>query len=167
MLVADIGGGSLELVGAASGAITFLKSLPLGAVRLTEMQLPDEELHTHIGALLRAGLAGTESKGSRIVGSGGTFATLASMVLAARGKASLSVHGTTVSAEEVGRIKQALTLIPLEQRRRIPGLRPERADIIVAGVAVVAELLKAVASGVTVSGYGLRDGLLLEMTGLS
>jgi exopolyphosphatase / guanosine-5'-triphosphate,3'-diphosphate pyrophosphatase len=168
MLVADIGGGSLELIGAASGAVNFLRSLPLGAVRLTEMQLPPEELHAHIGNLLSAGLAGAESKGSRIVGSGGTFATLASMVLAARGEASRSVHGTTVSAEEVGRFQRALAAMPSEQRSRVPGLKPERADIIVAGIAVVAELLTAVDSeGVTVSGYGLRDGLLLEMAGLS
>jgi exopolyphosphatase / guanosine-5'-triphosphate,3'-diphosphate pyrophosphatase len=168
MLVADIGGGSLELIGAASGAVNFLRSLPLGAVRLTEMQLPPEELHAHIRNLLRAGSAGVEAKGSRIIGSGGTLATLASMVLAARGEAPAPVHGTMVSAEEVGRFELALADMSSEQRGRVPGLKPERADIIVAGIAVVAELLKAVDSdGVTVSGYGLRDGLLLEMAGLS
>jgi exopolyphosphatase/guanosine-5'-triphosphate,3'-diphosphate pyrophosphatase len=55
-----------------------------------------------------------------------------------------------------------------EQRRRVPGLKPERADIIVAGLAVAAELLDRVsAKGVTVSGYGLREGLLLEMLALT
>jgi exopolyphosphatase/guanosine-5'-triphosphate,3'-diphosphate pyrophosphatase len=61
------------------------------------------------------------------------------------------------------------TLAPLspEQRRETPGVRPERADIIVAGLAVVLELLERVeAEGVTVSGFGLRGGLLLEMVGV-
>ena len=54
-----------------------------------------------------------------------------------------------------------------EQRRRVAGLRPERADIIVAGIAVVAELLDRVNAGsVKVNGYGLREGLLLEMAGI-
>jgi exopolyphosphatase/guanosine-5'-triphosphate,3'-diphosphate pyrophosphatase len=54
-----------------------------------------------------------------------------------------------------------------KQRRQVSGLRPERSDIIVAGLAVALQLLERVESeGVTVSGFGLRDGLLLEMVGV-
>jgi exopolyphosphatase/guanosine-5'-triphosphate,3'-diphosphate pyrophosphatase len=166
-LVADIGGGSLELIGATTGRVTLSRSLPLGAVRLTELALPLEQLREHI----RRGLSGPiqlpEWSGSTVIGSGGTFATLASIVLAVRGSARQSVHGTIVTAEEVEQLLLRLAGLSAEQRRQTPGLRPERADIIVAGLAVVAELLRAVdAGGVTVSGFGLRDGLLLEMVGL-
>ncbi len=167
-LVADIGGGSLELIGAHSGAIRFSESLPLGAVRLTELRTSTEKLREHIRGELRRAIQIKEWKGARIIGSGGTFATLASIVMAQRvSPAGRSVHGTVVSAQEVEQLLARLAAQSPEQRRATPGLKPERADIIVAGLAVVAELLQTVgAAEVTVSGFGLRDGLLLEMVGL-
>ena len=166
-LVADIGGGSLELIGATNGRVRLSQSLPLGAVRLTELGIPLDQLRGNI----RRGLSGPiqlpEWASSTVIGSGGTFATLASMALARRGSAGRAVHGTMVMAEEVERLLDALATMAPEQRREMPGLRPERADIIVAGLAVVLELLEGVeAEGVTVSGFGLRDGLLLEMVGV-
>jgi exopolyphosphatase / guanosine-5'-triphosphate,3'-diphosphate pyrophosphatase len=166
-LVADIGGGSLELVGAANGRVNLSRSLPLGAVRLTERFLPTAELQDHIRREIEGALPVAEWSGSTVIGSGGTFANLASMALAWRGSAARSVHGTTVSAAEVKQLLLWLAAMPLQQRRQVPGLKPERADIIVAGLAVVLELLERVeAEEVTVSGFGLRDGLLLEMVGL-
>jgi len=166
-VVADIGGGSLELIGATNSRVSLSRSLPLGAVRLTELGLPPEQLREHIRRALSESVQLTGWTGSTVIGSGGTFATLASIVLARRGSAGRPVHGTIVSAEEVERLLLELSGLSAEQRRQVPGLRPERADIIVAGLAVIAELLKAVDSGgVTVSGFGLRDGLLLEMVGV-
>ena len=166
-LVADIGGGSLELVGATDGRVKLSRSLPLGAVRLTERLLPLAELLDEIRRALEAALPGPDWFGSSVIGSGGTFATLASMDLARRGSASRSVHGVTVTTAEVTQLVLRLASLPLQQRRHVPGLQPERADIIVAGLAVVLQLLERVeAEGVTVSGFGLRDGLLLEMVGV-
>ena len=166
-LVADIGGGSLELIGASHGRVKLSQSLPLGAVRLTELGLPLDKLRDHI----RRGLSGpiqlAEWAGSTVIGSGGTFASLASMALARRGSASDSVHGVTVTTAEVQQLVLWLARLPPEQRREVSGLRPERADIIVAGLAVALQLLEGVeVDRVTVSGFGLRDGLLLEMVGL-
>jgi exopolyphosphatase/guanosine-5'-triphosphate,3'-diphosphate pyrophosphatase len=167
MLVADIGGGSLELIGADSGAVSVALSLPLGAVRLTEMRIAKEDLLRHIREVLAAALSADEWGDAKIIGSGGTFATLASMALAGRGEKRDGIHGTTIATHEVNRLLDTLAGMSLEDRRRVPGLRPERADIIVAGLAVVAELLSASGTGgVTVSGFGLRDGLLLEMAGV-
>ena len=166
-LVADIGGGSLELIGANHGRVELSRSLPLGAVRLTELGLPLGQLRGHIRRELSGPVPLAEWAGSTVIGSGGTFATLASIALAGRGSAGRSVHGIAVSTEEVEQLLGMLTGLSPEQRRQTPGLRPERADIILAGLAVVGELLEAVgADGVTVSGFGLRDGLLLEMVGL-
>jgi exopolyphosphatase/guanosine-5'-triphosphate,3'-diphosphate pyrophosphatase len=166
-LVADIGGGSLELVGATDGRVKLRQSVPLGAVRLTERLLPLADLQDQIRRELEADLPSPEWSGSTVIGSGGTFTTLASMALARRGLASRSVHGFTVTKAEVEQLVLWLASLPLPQRRQVPGLKPERADIIVAGLAVALQLLERIeADGVTVSGFGLRDGLLLEMVGV-
>lgn len=163
VLVADIGGGSLELIGAISGRIILILSLPLGSVRLSELKLPVNALRHHIAGGLARAVPIREWSASVIIGSGGTFVTLGSIALARRGSPD-SVHGVEIAAGEVEQLLAWLNGLSPEERRQVPGLRPERADIIVAGLAVAAELLERVeASGVRVSGFGLRDGLLLEM----
>jgi exopolyphosphatase/guanosine-5'-triphosphate,3'-diphosphate pyrophosphatase len=164
MLVADIGGSSLELIGAAAGTVSLTLSLPLGAVRLTELHLSQEELRRYIQEALAAAISGDQWRDVRVIGSGGTFATLASMALAQRGQKANGIHGTAIERDE---LLETLAGMSLEGLRQMPGLRPERADIIAAGLAVVVELLSAVhADSVTVSAFGVRDGLLLEMMGL-
>ena len=168
MLVADIGGGSLELIGAAGGTVALTLSLPLGAVRLTELRISKEQLRSHIHQDLVAAISGDQWRGARVIGSGGTFATVASMALARRGENRDGIHGLTIGGDEVQQLLEMVARMSLEELRQMPGLRPERADIIAAGLAVVVELLSAVhADSVTVSAFGLRDGLLLEMSGLA
>jgi exopolyphosphatase/guanosine-5'-triphosphate,3'-diphosphate pyrophosphatase len=167
ILVADIGGGSLELIGAVNGSIELTESLPLGAVRLTELALPLPDLRHRVRRALDQALARREWSGSAVIGSGGTFATLAAMALARSGASGQPVQGVEISAKEVEEMLARLSALSPEQRRQVPGLRPERADIIVAGVAVAAELLDRVDAGsARVNRYGLREGLLLEMVGL-
>ncbi|HET6778168.1 MAG TPA: Ppx/GppA phosphatase family protein [Gemmatimonadales bacterium] len=167
MLVADIGGGSLELVGAAEGTVRVARSLPLGAVRLTELGMSQVILRRHIQESLAASISEDDWREARVIGSGGTFATLAGMARAQRGEKRERIHGTSIPTHEVEQLLGMLAAMSLEDRRKVPGLPVERADIIVAGLAVVAELLATLRTGaVTVSGYGLRDGLLLEMSGL-
>ncbi len=174
-LVADIGGGSLELIGAVDGLVELSVSLPLGAVRLTEMQLPGDQpahkeivrLRAHVRKQLKRGISGRAWAAATVIGSGGTFTSLARMVLARRGQpAGDTVHGVNVTAAEVEQLLDWLASRTAEQRRQVPGLSPERADIILAGLAVTAELLDWVRSRtLTVSAFGLREGLLLEMAG--
>jgi exopolyphosphatase/guanosine-5'-triphosphate,3'-diphosphate pyrophosphatase len=166
-LVADIGGGSLELIGAREGRIQLSHSLPLGAVRLTELALPLPALRDQIRRALQQAVPRREWMGSGLIGSGGTFATIAAMALACRGAAHQPVHGVEVSAGEVESLLGLLAGMDVDQRRQMAGLRPERADIIVAGTAVAAELLEWLKGpSVKVNGYGLREGLLLEMAGM-
>jgi exopolyphosphatase/guanosine-5'-triphosphate,3'-diphosphate pyrophosphatase len=166
-LVADIGGGSLELIGASGARIRLSRSLPLGAVRLTELALPLSALRDQIRRALDQSVPGRDWSGSAVIGSGGTFTNLAAMALAQRGASGQSVHGVEISAKEIEDLLARLTALSPEDRRQVPGLRPERADIIVAGVAVAAELLVWVnASSVKVNRYGLREVLLLEMAGI-
>jgi exopolyphosphatase/guanosine-5'-triphosphate,3'-diphosphate pyrophosphatase len=89
------------------------------------------------------------------------------MAVARRGGTPVEqVHGLSVSPAEVEHLLEWLATRTPEQRRAVPGLNPQRADIILAGIAVCAELLAFTgARAITVSAYGLREGLLLDMAG--
>ena len=173
-IVADIGGGSLELVLAVGGLVEHVISLPFGAVRLTEQYLSDgtdtetgvRRLRAAVRRRLRATVKARQWSSAKLFGSGGTF-TNAARVLYARehGEApSAGVHGSTVSAANLQRVLEWLTKMSVDERRNVPGLNPERADIILAGVAVAAEVVAHFgAAGVCVSAFGLREGLLLHL----
>ncbi len=170
-VIMDIGGGSLEIALSADGVLDKLTSLPLGALRLTERYFADgvserqlRKLRKAVKKEVRAVISTRDWRGAHVIGSGGTFTNLGGMhltrqrILAAR-----NVHATIIQRTEVEHLLDALAAMSTEERRAMPGLNPERADIIVAGVAVAAEVLARVdARELTVSRYGIREGLLLE-----
>lgn len=174
-LVADIGGGSLELIGAVDGLVELSLSLPLGAVRLTELHFAGKRgtwrdvaaLRKEVRKQLRKEVPWRDWRGVTLIGSGGTFTSLGRMATARRGlPLGDSVHGTAVTQAEVEQLLEWLATKTPEERRGLAGLNPERADIIVAGMVVTAELLDLSESrSLTVSAFGLREGLLLEMAG--
>ncbi len=171
-VVMDIGGGSLELALAADGVLDNLVSLPFGALRSTERYLREGgttrkaiiRLRRDVRRELRDILPRRDWRGAQLIGSGGTFTNLAGMHLSRRGIVTArNVHATAVPRVDVEHILDALALMPADERRTVPGLNPERADIIVAGLAVAAEVIARVeAKEVTVSRYGIREGLLLQ-----
>ena len=171
-VVMDIGGGSLELALAGDGVLDDLVSLPFGALRLTERYLAGgvthavlRELRRDVRRALRDVLPRRDWRGATLIGSGGTFTNLAGMHLARRGMVSArNVHATAVPRVELEHILDGLATMPPDERRATAGLNPERADIIVAGLAVAAEVLARLESReVVVSRYGIREGLLLEL----
>lgn len=172
-IVADIGGGSLELVLAIGGLVEHVVSLPFGAVRLTEQYLGGEDTEAGVRRLraavrrrLKNAVPARDWTSARIFGSGGTFTNAARIVYAReKGVAPASgVHGSTVSLADMHRVLELLTAMSVDERRKVPGLNPERADIILAGVAVATEVLSHFDSkGVIVSAFGLREGLLLHL----
>ncbi|MFI5235849.1 MAG: Ppx/GppA family phosphatase, partial [Gemmatimonadales bacterium] len=174
-VVADIGGGSLELVSAMRGLIQRKLSLPYGAVRLTErFKVGAKDPRKQVAALrlevrktLKQSLPPREWAGGAVIGSGGTFTNLGRMAVARRtGTVPDAVHGIAVTASEVEQLLEWLIELGPERRRQVAGLSSHRADIIVAGLAVTIELLERLeAREVSVSAYGLREGLLLEMIG--
>lgn len=173
-LVADIGGGSLELIGAVNGLVEVTTSLPLGAVRLTEAYHDEDAdpedtvraMRKRARKLLRKALPWRDWRQVTVIGSGGTFTNLARVAAARRGLAADPVHGTSVTTGEVEGLLEWLATLTAEERARVPGLSPARADIILAGIAVTAELLDVLdARQLVVSAFGLREGLLLEMIG--
>lgn len=170
-VVMDIGGGSLEIALSADGLLERLESFPLGALRATERFLGSDTRHSDVKALRKAVRAALRGKlpyrawrGALCIGSGGTFTNLAEIFLARRGMhTARSVQGTRIPRVEVEHILDTLTEMTPAERSRVPGLSPARADIIVAGVAIAAETMKRFeARELTVSAYGIREGLLLE-----
>lgn len=173
-VVADIGGGSLELVLAVGGLVEHVVSLPFGAVRMTEQYLADgrdaaggvRRMRAAVRQRLRRALTVREWSGAKLFGSGGTFTNLA-RVAAVRERDALppgGVHGSTVSLPVLQRILEWLGTLSVAERRSVGGLNPERADIIVAGLAVAAEVLERFdAPKITVSAFGLREGLLIHL----
>jgi exopolyphosphatase/guanosine-5'-triphosphate,3'-diphosphate pyrophosphatase len=168
-VVLDIGGGSLELALSAEGVVDRLTSLPIGALRLTEKYAPESpgrlaKLRKRVRKAIKPILKGSDWRGARVIGSGGTFTNLAGLHLTRQGIFSAkSVHGTIIPRVDVEHILDWLAAMDEDERRSTPGLNPDRADIIVAGVAVIAEVLSRVdAREIEVSRYGIREGLLLE-----
>ena len=171
-VVMDIGGGSLELALAADGVLDDLVSLPFGALRLSERYLRDgtgpkalRELRADVRDAVKDVLPRRDWRGSQLIGSGGTFTNLAGIHLARRGMlVARNRHETSVPRVEVEHILDSLAAMPPEERRGVAGLNPERADIIVAGIAVAAEVMARIeARDLIVSRYGIREGLLLEL----
>lgn len=169
-VVMDIGGGSLELVLAKDGLIERVASLPFGAVRLTERFLSPgvrprtvRALREHVRVGLKDAVPVKDWRGAQVIGSGGTFTNLAGMVLARQHVTVRSPHGTRVTRVELEHVLDWLQRLSSEERQHVAGLNPARADIIVAGLAVAAEVLgRFDPRDLMASAYGIREGLLLE-----
>jgi len=175
-VVADIGGGSTEVVFATGGLIEAIFSTPLGAVRLTEQfglgeccESPDsarglERLEEEIGAVLKKRTTRPLFAPHLLVGCGGTFTTLAELMMASKREVDVPVAGYKVSHAEVRHLLDRLRKIPLRARRGLAGMTPDRADIIIAGLTIVDALMKRFHVNVlAVHTRGVRDGLLREM----
>src|SRR5437867_5531156 len=170
--IVDIGGGSCEVILAAGGVVEQVVSLPLGAVRLAERYCKSDPLkRKHWKALRRAidqtiedAIGKPPFASDVMIGSGGTFTNLAEMAQAERDGKVTSARDYQLSRAEVTRLLARLRETPLEARRQIPGLNPQRADIIIAGVAAVARLMRRLGTQrVLVNDRGIRDGVLLSM----
>jgi exopolyphosphatase/guanosine-5'-triphosphate,3'-diphosphate pyrophosphatase len=170
-VVMDIGGGSLELALSADGLVDRLISLPLGAIRTTERYLGSgskkkamRKLRKQVRLELRQHLSARHWHAARIICSGGTFTSLASIYLARIGMESAkTVHGTVIPRVELEHIVDMLHNMSPAERQMVPGLNAARSDIIVGGLAVAAEVAARIeAKELVVSGYGIREGILLE-----
>ena len=80
-------------------------------------------------------------RGAQVIGSGGTFTNLAGIVLARQGLTARSPHGTRVTRVELEHVLDWVQRLGPEERAQVPVLNPARSDIIVAGLAVAAEVL--------------------------
>ncbi len=168
-LMIDLGGGSCELTVSQHGHIRDAVSLPLGAVRLTDEFLRHDPPRKSELKRLRGFIAREVNRVAPRIGAGrirnviatsGTAAALAAVATHLRRGATRLI----VSREEMARIAKRLARLPVVERRKIEGVGPRRAEIIVAGAMVYRELLDRLhLGGFRYSSLGLRDGILAQM----
>jgi exopolyphosphatase/guanosine-5'-triphosphate,3'-diphosphate pyrophosphatase len=149
-LVVDIGGGSTELVVGRGSEISFHDSLQAGVVRHSERYIAGdppaaselEELATDIRGLIEASLSpGVEAAHGIAVA--GTPTSLAAIELGLEPYDPSRVHGHTLTLPSIQRMLSQLASVPLAERVEIPGLHPDRAPTIVAGVVILVETMRA------------------------
>jgi exopolyphosphatase/guanosine-5'-triphosphate,3'-diphosphate pyrophosphatase len=171
-IVADIGGGSTEIIFATGGLIESIFSTPLGAVRLTEQFGLGEQaapadlqrLGEEVASCLKKRTTRPLFAPHFMVGSGGTFTTLAELMMAAKKQVDIPVAGYKVSQAEVRHLLDRLAKMPLRARRSMAGMTPDRADIILAGLTIIDALLTRFrVNTLVIHTRGVRDGLVREM----
>ena len=171
-LVVDIGGGSTELV-VGREEPHRLVSLDAGCVRMLEKHLqsdppsPDElaSLREEVVVILeeaRRSLA--VPSGARMIGVAGTVTQLAALRSGAAVYDPNLTHHSTLSHGDVRRLARRLASLTFEQRTRIKGLEPGRADVIVAGAEILLAVMEVFDSAeVLVSEKDILDGLVIQM----
>jgi len=170
--VADVGGGSTEVILALGSHIQQVHSLRLGAVVLTEECLTSDPVRRReFKAMRRRVRKAIEAAGIEadpppqfLIASGGTAATVAQMTMARQGLAGRPVQGFEMTQAELLHLREALLRRGLAERRGMPGLSPDRADIIIAGVTILYELMvRLKVNALRISAHGIRHALLGRM----
>ncbi len=173
LLAFDVGGGSTEFMLARGGRMVHAASLPLGVVPLTERYpFPHPvdwprylAMEAEIRTVLRAGLPvelGT-APGATLVGTAGTVTTLAALDLGLDVYAADRVQGHRLERPAIEALMERLGALTVAERAALPCLEPGRADVILAGVAIVRAALEVTgARAVLVSDWGLREGIMAE-----
>jgi exopolyphosphatase / guanosine-5'-triphosphate,3'-diphosphate pyrophosphatase len=149
-LVIDVGGGSTELVVGAGREVGFNVSTQAGVVRQTERYIKHdppapaelEQLADDVREIISEAMS-PEARGivERAIAVAGTATSLAAIAQRLDPYDPEKVHGYVVSKKEAQRILRELASIPLQQRREVPGLHPDRAPTIVAGVIILREVM--------------------------
>ena len=174
ILVIDIGGGSTELLVGRGTRPVAARSVKLGHVRLTERFFPggvtDAEAVADCRAYVRSFLTPVVHDllpfdFELAVGSSGTIATIARMAEYRRnGRADRWLNNVSFDRTELAEVVTAVLSSPTpESRRAIGGLDERRADVIVAGALLTEGGFECFGvPSITVSGYALREGVLLD-----
>ena len=165
-IVIDIGGGSTELIESGTRVST-----ELGSVRLTERFLESDpptagELE-ELAQAIRSVLEEHDLSATRGIGVAGTVTSLAALDLGLVEYDADRVHGHQLGQDAVGAQLERLAALPLAERREVPGLEPERAPVIVAGAAILLEVMRHLGlREIEVSEHDLLDGAALEAAAL-
>jgi exopolyphosphatase / guanosine-5'-triphosphate,3'-diphosphate pyrophosphatase len=149
-LVVDIGGGSTELVVGHDGEISFHDSLQVGVVRHTERHIASdpptagelEELAADVRGAIEKSLD-TGVRAERGIAVAGTPTSLAAVEQGLEPYDPAKVHGHILPLASIQRMLSKLACLPLSERVQVPGLHPDRAPTIVAGVVVLVETMRA------------------------
>jgi exopolyphosphatase/guanosine-5'-triphosphate,3'-diphosphate pyrophosphatase len=172
-LLIDIGGGSTEVIVGDTGGYSVLESMRLGAIRLSNRFFQDsgpvspsafEKVQLYVQGVASQVTRRVRNAGFDLaLGSAGTITALGT-IIARRSENVVQEQGNlTFRVGELRETVQMLCRLPLEERRRVPGMDANRAEIILGGAAIILTLMQEFgAEKLTVSERGLRDGILLD-----
>jgi exopolyphosphatase/guanosine-5'-triphosphate,3'-diphosphate pyrophosphatase len=172
----DLGGGSMQLVQVAGRRARDMRSWALGAVRMTERFLSNggnggkakpkhlKALRSHVCEELgSAPWLGEHADGRRLVGIGGTIRNLAAAAMLARDLPTFGVQGYRVSRDELAALVDRFCELSPQERGRVPGIKPERGDLILAGAVVVQTVMDLGGfDEFEATEAGLREGVFFE-----
>ena len=158
-LIADVGGGSTELVLGAAGGVAWSRSLQAGCVRMTERFLGEDVISDRDVAACAAELAvlldvvpdEVVDAAKRVIAVAGTATTLAAIAHGAYEPD--AVHGARITRAQVRELQERLGALALPERRGVPGLEPARAPVIVAGLVVL---------GCVLDRFGIDEAIVSE-----
>jgi exopolyphosphatase/guanosine-5'-triphosphate,3'-diphosphate pyrophosphatase len=170
-VVVDIGGGSVEITRGAGLTMETGRSFKLGVIRLTERfvksdplaardqrklaRFVENEAGKFLGQIVKLGF-------DRVIGTSGTIQSIGAVALAERGE-STTLRNRRITAKQIRRVKKQLIARDLEERLRVPGLEPRRADLAVAGSILLDAIVRRLgAADVTLCDLSLREGLILD-----
>lgn len=170
-VVMDIGGGSTEFIIGRGATVETLHTLPIGSVRLTERFLardpvrPEEgeALRTHIKKILAA-LPVPSGEPLELTGVAGTNTTLAAMKEKIRAYDAAAIRRVRLSVADLDEQIRTLEALDIAERRKLPGLDPGRADVILAGAMIAREgLARFGVSAMAISDRGVRHGVIYRL----
>ncbi len=170
-LIVDLGGGSMQLVRVKDRRAVECRSFPLGAVRLTEELLSGSapakkkelaRVRTRVSEAL-AEIEWLPDAGRRLVGIGGSVRNLAAAAQRAAGQPDIGVQGFVITPEAMADLVGTLAGLPAAQRGDLPGIKPGRADIILAAALTLETVVdEGGFVGLEATEAGLREGVFLD-----
>ncbi|UFS70042.1 exopolyphosphatase [Geomonas sp. RF6] len=171
LFVFDLGGGSTEYTLSRGGVPIFSRSLPVGVVRLTEGKEGSAQMLEKVSRELAGLRSELEREGvleaatsATLVGTAGTPTTLAAIQIGMTDYDYRRLNNFVLGIGDVEAIYERLLPLTPQERLQVPGLEPGREDLVVAGLLVVLETMRSFGfPSLTVSDYGLLEGLILSM----
>ncbi|WP_418791347.1 Ppx/GppA family phosphatase [Phosphitispora sp. TUW77] len=158
--VVDIGGGSTEFIWTQNGKLNC-NSKQVGAVRMTDIEISQTEIAELLAEVL-CNIRGTGVK--HFIGVGGTITTAAAIDQQLVVYDPKLIHGYSLKEGRIADILFYLERISSNQRKQVPGLQPERADIIVSGLRILLAVVRGLDTNeITVSETDIMHGLALSV----
>jgi exopolyphosphatase/guanosine-5'-triphosphate,3'-diphosphate pyrophosphatase len=171
-VVIDIGGGSVEITRGAGLTMETGRSFKLGVIRLTERFVKSDPLSPRdqrkltrfVEAEVGKFLSQIARQGfDRVIGTSGTIQSIGAVALAERGQSAGTLRNRRITAKQIRRVRKQIVARDLEERLRVPGLEPRRADLAVAGSILLDTLVRRLgAADVTLCDLSLREGIVLD-----
>lgn len=167
----DLGGGSLEITRIQNRQMRESVSLPLGAIRATEDYLTGDPIDPKSAEKLDKAVRKTVAElgwfraaaGNTLIGQGGTLRNLAHIDQQTQNYPLDELHGYHLSTKGLKQIFDQLLPLTVQQKRRIPGMKDDRADITTAGCIVIRAAVEAAGfDSVTICHQGMREGVFYE-----